>query len=392
MVLDDITVIEDAGITVIEGIQCNGIRDGKNGLGIVRCKGKVVGVFTTNKITAAPLIFTKKVVSSGEIEGIVVNSGNANAFTGDWGLKNAEKMAELTAKNLMCDSRKIAVASTGVIGVQLDMDWIERNIEKVASHLESSREASESFARCIMTTDNFPKEFTVRVDDVYISGVAKGAGMIAPNMATMLAFIFTDADFSLEELYEMLSKSVNRSFNVTVVDGDTSTNDMVLLVTTGKKRIEKEAFQRGLNEVCLRLAKMIARDGEGATKLIEVHIRGAVSENDAIKAAKSVVSSLLVKTAVFGNDPNWGRVIAALGYSGAELDEKISLRIETEAESITLIERGKIIEAGKKATEIMKQTDNLRFVVDLHRGDAEGYAIGCDLSYDYVRINAEYTT
>ena len=216
--------------------------------------------------------------------------------------------------------------------------------------------------------------------------------MIAPNMATMLAFIFTDADFDSNELQEMLKIAVDRSFNVTVVDGDTSTNDMVLLVATGKKKVDRGIFQKGLNEVCINLAKMIARDGEGASKLIEVYVKGAKSEEDAFKAAKSVVSSILVKTAVFGNDPNWGRVVAAIGYSGAEVDEDLTLILEGDGESVILVDRGKNMDTRKKAKEIMRNSKEIKFIVDLHKGNAEGYAIGCDLTYDYVKLNAKYTT
>lgn len=382
----------DAGITDVDGVYCCGIKEGKYGLGIVKCKGKVAGVFTLNKIKAAPVIVTMEHIKGGEIEGIIVNSGNANAFTGEQGIKNAKRMAEILAEKLGTDPGKIAVASTGVIGVQLDMEWIEKTFEEIFPKLDSSRESSHNFAKAITTTDAFTKEYAVKAGDVIIAGVAKGAGMIAPNMATMLAFIFTDADFDIDELQEMLKIAVDRSFNVTVVDGDTSTNDMVLLVATGGKKVDRETFQKGLNEVCINLAKMIAKDGEGATKLIEVYVKGAKSEEDAFKAAKSVVSSILVKTAVFGNDPNWGRVVAAVGYSGAEVDENLTLVLEGSGESVILVDRGKIMDTRKKAEEIMRKSKEIRFVVDLHKGNAEGHAIGCDLTYDYVKLNAEYTT
>jgi len=385
------------GITAVEGVRCYGIKEGKNGLGIVVCKGKVAGVFTKNRFRAAPVVVTQEHVKDGEIEGIIVNSGNANAFTGEEGIRNAKRMAELLAKKLGVSAEKIAVASTGVIGVQLDMDWIESRFEEVFSKLGSSRDHALSFAKAIMTTDSFPKEYAVKAGDCIIAGVAKGAGMIAPNMATMLAFIFTDADFEAEELYEMLKKAVDRSFNVTVVDGDTSTNDMVLLVATGKKRVDRSLFEDGLKEVCLNLAKMIARDGEGATKLLEVHVYGAKNDEEAFKASKAIVSSLLVKTAVFGNDPNWGRIIASLGYSGVEVNERLSLTLKglkdgEEVGTIKLVESGKPLGNEGKAREIMEKSDEIVFIVDLNVGDGKGYAIGCDLSYEYVRINSEYTT
>jgi glutamate N-acetyltransferase/amino-acid N-acetyltransferase len=387
----------DGGITAVEGVRCYGIKEEKNGLGIVVCKGTVAGVFTKNRFRAAPVVVTQEHVKDGEIEGIIVNSGNANAFTGEKGIRNAKRMAELLAKKLGVSAEKIAVASTGVIGVQLDMDWIESRFEEVFSKLGSSRDHALSFAKAIMTTDSFPKEYAVKAGDCIIAGVAKGAGMIAPNMATMLAFIFTDADFEAEELYEMLKKAVDRSFNVTVVDGDTSTNDMVLLVATGKKRVDRSLFEDGLKEVCLNLAKMIARDGEGATKLLEVHVYGAKNDEEAFKASKAIVSSLLVKTAVFGNDPNWGRIIASLGYSGVEVNERLSLTLKglkdgEEVGTIKLVESGKPLGNEGKAREIMEKSDEIVFIVDLNVGDGKGYAIGCDLSYEYVRINSEYTT
>ena len=331
-------------------------------------------------------------VKKGEIEGLIVNSGNANAYTGKEGLENARKMASLLANKLSVDNRKIAVASTGVIGVQLDMDWIENKFEEVFEDLGNDRERAIAFARSIMTTDTFVKESAVKVGDVVVAGVAKGAGMISPNMATMLAFIFTNADFENAELQQMLLQAVNQSFNVTVVDGDTSTNDMVLLIATCEKKVDKRVFQEALNEICLDLAKKIARDGEGATKLVEVVVEGAKSDEDAFKAARAVVSSLLVKTAIFGNDPNWGRIIAALGYSNADINENITLKLQSKDKEVILVKNGKTMRGEEKAKILLKESDEIKILVDLHSGNGKGFAIGCDLTYDYVRINAEYTT
>lgn len=376
----------------IEGVKCWGVKEGKNGLGIVVCKGRVAAVYTTNRIKAAPVRYNMESLK-GEIEGIIVNSGNANAFTGRKGLENAKKMAVLLASRLGCSYDRIAVASTGVIGRQLDTGLIEKMFEEVYSKLSTGKEAAEAFARAIMTTDSFPKLYSAGAGDAVVAGVAKGAGMIAPNMATMLAFIFTDADFEAEELQKMLKEAVDRSFNVTVVDGDTSTNDMVILISTGKKRVGKDAFQHALLEVCVNLAKMMARDGEGATKLMEVVVKGARNEEDAFKAAKAIASSLLVKTAVFGNDPNWGRIIAALGYSGVDVDETITLDFASaDGRTVRLLERGVATGEENEAAELLRGTQEIRIVVNLHKGEAEGYAFGCDLTYDYVRINAEYTT
>ena len=381
----------NGSIENIENLTFNGIKEGKNGLGIVVCKGSVAGVFTKNKIKAAPVKVTMDVVRNGEIEGLIVNSGNANAFTGDLGLENSKKMALLLAEKLGVDEKKIAVASTGVIGKQLDMSWISNRFEVVFKNLGNDRQKALSFAKSIMTTDKFVKECAFKVDDAIVAGIAKGAGMICPNMATMLAFIFTNAHFSSDELQLMLNKVVERTFNITVVDGDTSTNDMVLLVSVGNKKVDSETFEKALNEVCFDLAKKIAKDGEGATKLIQVIVEGAKNDEDAFKAAKSIVSSLLVKTAIFGNDPNWGRIVAALGYSNAEVDENLTLAFKNE-EKVVLVERGKVLGNEEKARKLLEKSNEVQILIDLHKGNGKGFAIGCDLSYDYVKINAEYTT
>ncbi|HDD35876.1 MAG TPA: bifunctional ornithine acetyltransferase/N-acetylglutamate synthase [Archaeoglobus veneficus] len=381
----------NGSIENIENLTFNGIKEGKNGLGIVVCKGNVAGVFTKNKIKAAPVKVTMDVVRNGEIEGLIVNSGNANAFTGDLGLENSKKMALLLAEKLEVDEKKIAVASTGVIGKQLDMSWISNRFEVVFKNLGNDRQKALAFAKSIMTTDKFVKECAFKVDDAIVAGIAKGAGMICPNMATMLAFIFTNAHFSSDELQLMLNKVVERTFNTTVVDGDTSTNDMVLLVSVGNKKVDSETFEKALNEVCFDLAKKIAKDGEGATKLIQVIVEGAKNDEDAFKAAKSIVSSLLVKTAIFGNDPNWGRIVAALGYSNAEVDENLTLAFKNE-EKVVLVERGKVLGNEEKARKLLEKSNEVQILIDLHKGNGKGFAIGCDLSYDYVKINAEYTT
>ncbi len=381
----------DGSIENIENLTFNGIKEGKNGLGIVVCKGNVAGVFTKNKIKAAPVKVTMDVVRNGEIEGLIVNSGNANAFTGDLGLENSKKMALLLAEKLGVDEKKIAVASTGVIGKQLDMSWISNRFEVVFKNLGNNRQKALSFAKSIMTTDKFVKECAFKVDDAIVAGIAKGAGMICPNMATMLAFIFTNAHFSSDELQLMLNKVIERTFNTTVVDGDTSTNDMVLLASVGNKKVDSETFEKALNEVCFDLAKKIAKDGEGATKLIQVIVEGAKNDEDAFKAAKSIVSSLLVKTAIFGNDPNWGRIVAALGYSNAEVDEDLTLAFKNE-EKVVLVERGKVLGNEDKARKLLEKSNEVQILIDLHKGNGKGFAIGCDLSYDYIKINAEYTT
>jgi len=381
----------DGGITLVGGVRCSGVKEGKNGLGIIECHGNAAGLLTKNRIKAAPVIVTMENLKTGTIEGVIANSGNANAFTGEMGIKNARRMCEILAERLGCNWKKIAVASTGIIGEQLDIAWIESRIDIVFDSLGSNRAASLAFAESIMTTDRFPKEVAVEIGDAVIAGVAKGAGMIAPNMATMLSFIFTDADFESHDLKKMLSKAADRSFNVTVVDGDTSTNDMVLLVSTGQKKVSREKFQKGLSSACINLAKQIARDGEGATKFMEVIVEGARSDKEAFKAAKSVASSLLVKTALFGNDPNWGRIVAALGYSGCDVDEHISIALQADTR-VGLVKQGEILDTCSEAKRLLEKNKELKILINLHNGKGKGYAFGCDLSYDYVRINAEYTT
>ncbi|RLI86009.1 MAG: arginine biosynthesis protein ArgJ [Archaeoglobales archaeon] len=384
-------------ITDIKGLRCNGIKEGKNGLGVVVCSGNVAGVFTQNRFKSPSIVVTERNIKGGWIEGMIVNSGNANAFTGKQGMRNAKRMCELLANELKTDVEKIAVASTGVIGIQLDMNWIESKFVEVYKDLGNSKDHAMAFAKSIMTTDRLPKIAGCEVDECKIAGVCKGAGMIHPNMATMLAFIFTNADFRSEELREMLKMAVKYSFNTISVDGDTSTNDMVLLVATGEFRVGKDKFLEGLKSVCLNLAKQIVRDGEGATKVLKVEITNARDEDQAFKGARVVVSSNLVKTAIFGCDPNWGRIVASLGYAGIEVNEELDLTLrgyrngELIAE-VKLVEDGVGLGNEGTAREVMESVDEVQFIIDLKLGSGKGYAYGCDLSYEYVRINSEYTS
>jgi len=383
-------------INRIDGVLCNGLKEGRMGLGLVRCSGRVAGVFTRNRFKAAPVVLTMRTVRRGRIEGIIANSGIANAFTGEEGIRRAERMAELLADCIGTSRDRIAVASTGVIGVQLNIDWIESRFWDVFRGMGRTDEHALRFARSIMTTDRFPK-LCLREKGFKIAGVAKGAGMIAPNMGTMLSFIFTDADVSRSGMRKALRFAVDRSFNVTVVDGDTSTNDMVLLVSLPKRDVDYEEFKTALKDVCVELARMIARDGEGATKLITVKVRGARNDREAFRAAKAVVSSNLVKAAVYGCDPNWGRIIAALGSSGVQVDKRISIALEAYKGGkaigrVELVRRGVATMREAEARRIMESCDEVVFEVDMNVGQGSGYAFGCDLTHEYVRINAEYTT
>ena len=394
--------IVEGGICAVRGVKASGIKDGRNGVALITGGGQAAGVFTTNKVTAAPVIVTREhLKQSNEILAIVANSGSANAFTGPEGVNDAKSVAKSLAQRLHIRDTQVAVASTGVIGTPLNKDWINSRIETLLLTLTDSAEGSLAAARAIMTTDSVPKHIAVEVSDVRIGGIAKGAGMIEPKLCTMLAFVYTDAQLSADVLQKCLKQAVDISFNMVVVDGDTSTNDSVLLIATGKspKTIEISKFQDALNYVCIALAKMIASDGEGATKMMEVTVTGAQNRDDAVKAAKAVVRSPLVKTALFGADPNWGRIIAAVGYSEAFVDPSLlSLSLSSgKRPSIALLQNGLIrTDSADKFEEdalaaIMKSAE-ISIQIDLGVGVASATAWGCDLTDDYVRINAEYTT
>jgi glutamate N-acetyltransferase / amino-acid N-acetyltransferase len=391
------------GICAIKNLVASGTRKGKYGVTIIVKKGSTASaLFTSNKVRAAPVILTENAVEDGNISAIVANSGNANCFTGQEGLDNANEMAKRVAKSFNVKSEDVAVASTGIIGRQLPMDIINDLIDESIKNLENSPEASKSAAKAIMTTDMFPKEISVETElndgnIIKIGGITKGSGMIAPNMGTMLCFLATDAKASPVELNSSLKKAVDKSFNMVVVDGDESTNDTVLLMAEpGSGQID-DKFQEALDFVCIELAKMMAKDGEGATKYMEITVTGAASYKDAKDAAKSIAGSTLVKSALFGADPNWGRIVAAVGYSGGEMDEKsIDVTFESDKSSVEIVKKGSIIASEgsdelEEAEELMKN-EEIKIVVDLNLGEYSATAFGCDLSYDYVRINSEYST
>lgn len=390
----------NGGICAVDGVSAWGIKSGKLGLGVIVAQGNAAATFTKNKVIAAPLIITKNNINKHKkLQATIVNSGNANAFTGEKGLQDAQNMANLLGDALSVNPELIAVASTGVIGRYLDMEWISDNLPDVVSSVTEDASGSVSIAKSIMTTDSVIKEIAVELENgIKIGAVAKGSGMIEPNMGTMLCFAYTNAKISTDKLQQCLNIAVNKSFNMVVVDGDTSTNDMVLLTATGTQDIESdfEIFQVGLDYVLIELAKMIAADGEGATKLIEAQVIGAKTAEDASIAAKAVVRSPLVKSAIFGKDPNWGRIIAAVGYSGAEVDQyKLSLAFSDDTKSVTLVDEGKIQEANKNilhSLEKIMEASKVNIIINLHLGKCNATAWGCDLTYDYVRINAEYTT
>jgi glutamate N-acetyltransferase/amino-acid N-acetyltransferase len=385
----------DGGICSVAGVRAAGAREGKYGVALITASGAAAGVFTTNKVRAAPLDVTAEHLraTTGHLEGIIANSGCANAFTDQRGQDDACRMAKLLAGFLGAEEKQIAVASTGVIGRYLDMDLIARLSKEARSKLRNAPDASAEAARAIMTTDTRVKEIAVEHDGLRVAGIVKGSGMIEPNVATMLCFLFTDADLPALALQDCLTDAVKESFNMLTVDGDTSTNDTVLLTSTGRVKGRVEDLRLALQFVCVELAKMMAKDGEGASKCFEVVVTGAMSEKDARSAAKAVARSSLVKTAVYGADPNWGRIVCALGYSRAEVDsDRITLSIEGSGLEATLVQKGKIVEGVlDKAQRIMKG-DTIIIKIDLGLGAAGARSFGCDLTHEYVNINANYTT
>jgi glutamate N-acetyltransferase/amino-acid N-acetyltransferase len=390
----------DGGITKVKGIKGQGIHAGfkKEKLDFMIIYSETIcnaaGVFTKNKAAAAPVIVDREFLSDGKAQAIVCNSGFANACTGNEGLNYALLTAELVSKKLGIKKENCLVFSTGVIGIPIPMETMKSAIEKTVPLLESSPSASENIATAILTTDLVKKEITVENDGYLISGITKGSGMIHPNMATMLCYIFTDADVSSDILKKSLISSVNKSFNRISVDGDTSTNDSVVFLANGHSKIkidseEKiESFNKALDFVCIELAKKIA-DGEGATKLLECECIGAKSQEDADLASKAVISSSLVKSAIFGEDPNWGRIVAAVGYSGAEMDLD---KIEVKLGDLTIVKNGKGAGIPKDQSRKELQKEFVKILINMNMGNYSSKSWGCDLSYDYVKINAEYHT
>ena len=400
----------DGGFSVIENLKVSGAREGKYGVSIIVCpNSNASAVFTRNKVVAAPVKYTKNVLKKGIVSAVFVNSGNANCFTGEQGFKDCETLVELVSKDLKLPKDEIAISSTGVIGREMPIDIISKVAYESLSKLGNSPENSLAAAKAIMTTDTFPKECAVEVtltsgETVRIAGITKGSGMIAPNMGTMLSFIVTDAVIPSDEINKALKEAADISFNMIVVDGDESTNDTCLMMANGASGISvmndgaiDPNFQEALNYLCIDLAKKMARDGEGATKFIEANVYGAKDDEDARLAAKSIISSSLFKSAVFGGDPNWGRIVSAIGYSGCDLNPDIvTISIADDVDDVDLVKKGEILAFEdtpylERAEKIM-QSKNIIVNIDMYLGEGEATAWGCDLTYDYVKINAEYTT
>ena len=360
------------------------------------------GVFTTNKVVAAPVVVSAPRIRQGSCQAVVINSGNANACTGEEGLRDALRTGELAAHALGVSEDLVAVSSTGVIGVSLPMEKFERHVPLLAADLQADRAAA--VAEAIMTTDAFPKISVSRgkVEDASytIMGLAKGAGMIHPDMATMLAFMVTDAPVAGRHLRQALRTATDESFNQISVDGDESTNDTAVLLANGAaggtpidpQHPDWDAFQGAVTDVCTRLARRIAADGEGATKLIEVRILGARDQRLARLAARNVAASNLVKSAIHGSDPNWGRIVSAIGQTHAPIDpDVVTVKVGDRKALVTVLDKGEVIDNEEAANERL-QSPEVVIEVDLAQGDATGTAWGCDLTPDYVTFNAEYTT
>ncbi len=395
-----------AGVAYPEGFTAAGVRAGIKKSGnldvaviYTEKEAAVAGVFTQNLVAAAPVHVSKVVVNTGTAHAIVANAGCANACTGEQGLQNAEKTASVAAQALNCRQDDVVVASTGVIGVNLDMEKMEAGIKNAVSKL--SREGSVNAGNAIVTTDTYSKACATEIEiggkTVKFGAIAKGSGMIRPNMATMLCFITTDADIERNLLQNALSEIAEVTFNMISVDGDMSTNDMVIVLANGaagnpkitEKNSDYEKFYSTLKNICTELSKKIASDGEGATKFLTINVTGAETFKDAKQVAMSVANSPLVKTAFFGEDPNWGRVICAVGYSGVKIiPEKTVVKFG----NIPVYENG--LGAKYDANELKKvmAAHDIVIEIDLNIGNVDATVWSCDFSYEYVKINGEYHT
>jgi glutamate N-acetyltransferase/amino-acid N-acetyltransferase len=402
----------EGGINAAKGFKASGvyagIRKKKNDMAMVfsEVPCRVAGTFTTNIVKAAPVKWDMEIVKSSPfVQAIVINSGVANACTGAEGMGYCKDMAVTTSRSLGIPMESVLVASTGIIGKQIPMDKISSGIINLVPILGNSIDDGILAAEAILTTDTRKKEIAVSLElggkKVVIGGMCKGSGMIHPNMCTMLSFIATDANISKELLQEALSEDIKDTYNMISVDGDTSTNDTVLLLANGmagnteiiEKNDDYEKFIKALNFVNNFFAKRIAEDGEGATSLFEVKVINAQSKDQAIKLSKSIVTSNLTKAAIFGRDSNWGRILCAMGYSGAQfIPEQVDLYFESCVGKIKLIENGIGLNYSKEVAATIISETELTAIVDIKMGNATATAWGCDLTYDYVKINAKYSS
>ena len=359
-------------------------------------------VFTVNKVQAASVPVSREHIAGG-LHAIIANSGNANACTGDDGLAAAKRMAELAAAQFNLAPQDVAVASTGVIGVPLLVNAIVNHMEDLVNSLRADEAGHAAALEAIMTTDTRPKDFSVEIEiggvPVRLGGMTKGAGMIHPNMATMLCFITTDAAITQPLLDAALRRAINRSFNRLTVDGDTSTNDTVIIMANGASGApliksegnDYETFAQALESSCVKLTRAMARDGEGATKLVTVTVNGSVDEETAAALAKSVAASSLVKAACFGADANWGRILCAMGYAGMEFDpSQTSVRFKSAAGEIAVCENGGALPFSEEKAKAILLAEEIEIVADVGDGSGSASVWGCDLTYDYVKINGDY--
>jgi glutamate N-acetyltransferase / amino-acid N-acetyltransferase len=385
-----------------------GIKSKRRDLALIYSEvpASVAAVFTRNVVCAEPIKLSRKHIKNGKAQAFVINSGNANACTGKKGMEGAVAMAETTAGELKIPTDSVIVASTGIIGEPFPTEKVLNGIRESVKKLSNRDIAGSLAANAILTTDTFAKEgftsFTIDGIEINMGGIAKGSGMIHPNMGTMLGFIVCDIAISSKLLDEALRTAVDKSFNMITVDGDTSTNDMVAVMCNGKagnKEIKKkdanyDLFLSNLTDLCAHLARLIVSDGEGSTKLIEYRVKGAESEADARQIVRTVSNSNLVKTAIFGSDPNWGRIIAAAGRAGVNFDpDKLDLFLGTELNKLyPVLEQAQPVDGVRKKLLKVMNSSTIIILIDLNQGEEEAVGWGSDFSYEYVRINAEYTT
>ena len=409
--MEDKINVTEGGVTAAQGFQAAGIaagikKGGTKDMAMVYSEKPCVcaGTFTTNVVKAAPVKWDQKIVEESDyVQAVVCNSGIANACTGQEGYSYCQETAKAAGEALGISAEEVLVASTGVIGQQLPMAVLKEGVKKLAPMLLGTKEAGTLAAEAIMTTDTVKKEVAVEMElsgkKVTIGGMCKGSGMIHPNMCTMLSFVTTDVDIDKNLLKEALRESVQDSYNMISVDGDTSTNDTVLVLANAmagnpkitEKNQDYEIFKKGLDYVNKTLAQKIAGDGEGATALFEVKITGAQTKEQAVTLSKSVITSNLTKAAIFGHDANWGRILCAIGYSGAQFDpEKVDLVFESKAGRIQIMKNGIGTDySEEEATKILSE-DKVTVIADIKMGEETATAWGCDLTYDYVKINADY--
>ena len=402
----------DGGVCAAKGFRANGVHCGirknkiKKDLALIvsDVPATAAAVYTTNLVKGAPLLVTKKHIANGVAQAVICNSGNANTCNAN-GVEVAEHMCELVSEIAGVAQEDVVVASTGVIGQPLDITPIRRELPTLVAGLTADHLGARAAAEAIMTTDTVAKEVAVSFEVggklCHLGGIAKGSGMIHPNMATMLVFITTDVAISAELLQKALSGDIKKTFNMVSIDGDTSTNDMVTVLANGMAGNEKivaegadfEVFMQALNSVTVALCRMLAGDGEGATKLLECKVTGAKCPNCAARVAKSVICSSLLKSAMFGADANWGRVLCAIGYSGAGVDvTKIAVAFRSAKGTVTVCENGAGVPFSEEIAKEILLEKEIEILVDLCDGEESATAWGCDLTYDYVKINGDYRT